>query len=164
MLNSIWVFAFPVKHNKHQITHSHSTVHNWVYRSYSIATCFSSWSHHQAINYAFKAARSRAGKHFYPTRKCSFRNFIIVCLFGIPDPVLQRRAIDLEEGDWNHNLLHVTTGHSHVTRSAQCVHGDRIMQCYPFGVFVTVGTGNSWFEQTRPVYVVQFLIMRREGR
>jgi hypothetical protein len=30
----MWVFVSPVKHkkNKHQITHSHSTVHIWVYR------------------------------------------------------------------------------------------------------------------------------------
>jgi hypothetical protein len=30
---------------------SHFTVHNWVYWSYNVATCFASYSHHQAIHY-----------------------------------------------------------------------------------------------------------------
>jgi hypothetical protein len=34
----------------HQSTYSHITVHNWVYWSYNVATCFGSWSNPQAIH------------------------------------------------------------------------------------------------------------------
>jgi hypothetical protein len=33
----------------YQLTHPHFTVHNWVYWSHNVATCFGSWSHHQVI-------------------------------------------------------------------------------------------------------------------
>jgi hypothetical protein len=41
--------SFPVKHHNYQSTNSYISVHNWVYWSYNVATCFGSWSHLQAI-------------------------------------------------------------------------------------------------------------------
>jgi hypothetical protein len=42
-------FIFPSNTTIHQLTHSHITVHNWVYWSYNVTTCFGSWSHPQEI-------------------------------------------------------------------------------------------------------------------
>jgi hypothetical protein len=42
--NYILGFIFPSNKTIYQSTHSHITVHNWVYWSYNVATCFSSWS------------------------------------------------------------------------------------------------------------------------
>jgi hypothetical protein len=41
---------FPSNTTIYQLTHSHITVHNWVYWSYKVATCFGSQSHPQAIH------------------------------------------------------------------------------------------------------------------
>jgi hypothetical protein len=48
---NIYEFRFPVEHKIYQSTCSYFTAHNWVYWSYNVATCFGSYSHHQAIYY-----------------------------------------------------------------------------------------------------------------